>query len=139
MRRRRLVLGALAFTSCSPTAAPQQPGDGGTADAGSDAGTDAGTDAGYDAGRHDPTLDSGCRCASLRSDGGCPMPNDFPADAGSHEVPDVVTAVCECQPNADVYCYDETSLRCSDLGCNPGKALDGGVKLLLDGGIDCLC
>lgn len=132
MSKRRLALGALSFTACSPVMLMDggaSPPDSGAPDAGR---SDAGTDAGYDAGRPD----AGCPCVSART-GRCLIPSDFPPDAAQY----VIDSVCDCQYVSVLVCPDETDLRCMSWACHPGRVRDGGsgVERTADGGYTCLC
>ena len=137
MRKRRIALGALTFTACSPV----MMGDAGTTvdSGGPDAGrSDAGTDAGYDAGVPDAGRPDagGCPCIGART-GRCLIPSDFPPDAAQY----MVEAVCDCQYVPVFVCPDETDLRCSSWACHPERQKDGGsgVERTADGGFTCLC
>jgi hypothetical protein len=140
MKRRRLVLSAFTVASCTPAASMTDAGvdagyDAGIPDAGPDSGSDGGLDAGFDAGPTDAgRTDGGCACP--RADGGCPVPPDFPPDASGTFFEQ---ELCFCTENPVVFCYDETDARCSSWACNPGKAADGGLLYLPDGGVECLC
>lgn len=109
---KKRLLGAMTFVACTPA---QVDVDAGRSDAGH-------------------TSDAGCPC--FTDAGVCKVPGDFPATEPSY----VQDAICECRPNnSSVFCFFETSARCVDWACRPGKEQDGGLSTLPDGGVECLC